>query len=152
MSARGDKAKGYFLQGYNCTQSVVLAFMDKTGLTKEQSAKISSGFGGGMGRMREVCGAVSGMVMVLNLLYGYSKPKDFELKKTHYKKVQDVSNAFKEQNGSIVCRELLGLTKNENSSFVPTPRTNEYYKKRPCPDLIKDAADILDEYINSIEK
>lgn len=133
-----------FRKGYNCSQSVVVAFCDVTGLTPEFSAKLASSFGGGMGRMREVCGAVSGMLMVAGLLYGYDTPGDDKSKLEHYKLVQCLAGQFREREGSIVCREIL---KNPPSDPNPTPRTAEFYKKRPCARLVALAAEILDAYI-----
>lgn len=133
-----------FMKGYNCSQSVVVAFCDVTGLTEEFSAKMASSFGGGMGRMREVCGTVSGMLMVAGLLYGYSTPGDDVSKREHYQRVQELAGKFREREGSIICREIL---KNPPSDPNPTPRTADFYRKRPCVRLVMLAADILDDYI-----
>ena len=133
-----------FLQGYNCAQAVAVAFCDRTGLTPDFSAKMASSFGGGMGRMREVCGAVSGMLMVAGLLYGYQDPADEAAKKAHYELVQTLAGKFREQVGSIVCREIL---KNPPSDPAPTPRTEEFYKLRPCARMVVLACQILDDYI-----
>lgn len=133
-----------FLKGYNCAQSVVVAFCDVTGLTPEFSAQMASSFGGGMGRMREVCGAVSGMLMVAGLLYGYDVPGDDVSKKKHYQLVQQLAASFREQECSIVCREILN---NPASDPNPTPRTAEFYKTRPCVRLVVLAARILDQYL-----
>lgn len=146
MKSKGDLAKDFFLQGYNCSQAVVLAFLDELNMKEEDIIKISSSFGGGMGRLREVCGTVSGMFIVAGALYGYNDPEDFDSKKEHYERIQDLAEQFKKENGSIVCRELLGLDRQKDE---PTPerRTNEYYKKRPCPEIVKCAADILERYV-----
>lgn len=133
-----------FLKGYNCAQAVMVAFSDVTGLEEKFSAKLISSFGGGMGRLREVCGAVSGMLAVAGFLYGYDDPNDDELKKAHYALVQELAGKFREQAGSIVCREIL---KNPPSDPAPTPRTEEFYKVRPCARLVVLAAQILDDYI-----
>lgn len=143
---RGDIAYENFLKGYNCTQAITVAFTEELGLDEQTAARLSCGFGGGMGRMREVCGTFSGIVMVLSQLYGYSDPKDAATKKDLYEKIRALAAKFKEDNGSIICRELLGLEKMEESA-APEPRTAEYYKKRPCPELCRYAADILDEFI-----
>lgn len=135
------------MNGYNCSQAVLLAFCEDFGLEKETALKISEPFGGGMGRMREVCGTVTGMFMVLGLAMGNSDAKDGSTKKNVYKSVQELAEKFKQDNGSIICRELLGLQKANKESYVPSERTNEYYKKRPCPELCKYAADILEEYL-----
>ena len=137
-------AAEYFEGGYNCAQAVAMAFSDVTGFTPAQSAKMVSGFGGGMGRMREVCGAVSGMLMVLGLLYGYDTPGDDAAKKNQYADIQALAGQFREQVGSIVCREIL---KNPPSDPNPSPRTAEYYAKRPCARMVLTAARILDAYI-----
>lgn len=146
-----EKAMDFFKQGYNCSQSVVLAFCDKTGLDEQTSLKIASSFGGGMGRLREVCGAVSGMFMVAGLLYGYCDPKDHNAKTEHYKLVQSLAEKFRQENGSIICRELLGLGAGADKP-VPELRTEQYYKKRPCAEIVGCAAKIMAEYIESREK
>ena len=140
----GMKAAELFLSGYNCSQSVMVAFCDVTGLEESFAAKLSSSFGGGMGRMREVCGAVSGMLMVAGLLYGYDTPGDDVSKKAHYTRVQQLAGKFREQVGSIVCREIL---KNPPSDPSPSPRTAEYYAQRPCARMVLLAGQILDDYI-----
>ncbi len=133
-----------FLGGYNCSQSLVVAFCDVTGLEKDFAARAASSFGGGMGRMREVCGAVSGMLMVAGILYGYEVPGDDEIKRQHYTLVQELAGRFRQRVGSIVCREILD---NPPSDPNPSPRTAEYYAKRPCARMVMLAAEILDEYI-----
>ena len=133
-----------FLGGYNCSQSVAVAFCDVTGLDKDFAARMASSFGGGMGRQREVCGAVSGMLMVLGLLYGYDTPGDDVSKKHQYQDIQALCNSFREEVGSIVCREIL---KNPPSDPTPSPRTAEYYAKRPCARMVMTAARLMDEYI-----
>ncbi len=145
--SKGDIAKQNFMNGYNCSQAVLLAFCEDFGLEKETALKISEPFGGGMGRMREVCGTVTGMFMVIGLAMGNDNSKDNTTKKNVYKSVQELAAKFKEDNGSIICRELLGLQKANKESYVPSERTTEYYKKRPCPELCKYAADILEDYL-----
>lgn len=135
-----------FKKGYNCAQSVVVAYCDVLGMEPDFAAKMASSFGGGMGRMREVCGAVSGMLMVAGLLYGYETPGDDVSKKAHYQLVQSLAGKFREREGSIVCREIL---KNPPSDPNPTPRNAEFYKVRPCARLVALAAEILDEYIEA---
>lgn len=142
----GERAKELFLQGYNCSQSVAGAFAEEMGMDFKTVVKMVSSFGGGMGRLREVCGTVSGMFFVVGMLYGYDEPKDFEGKKELYGRVQELAGLFKEKTGSIVCRELLGLD-GKDTSPTPSLRTAEYYEKRPCPDMAKLAGDILEEYI-----
>ncbi len=142
-----ELAAELFLQDCNCAQAVMVAFCDVTGLEKDFAARLSCSFGGGMGRMREVCGAVSGMLMVAGLLYGYDDPGEKDVnKKAHYALVQQLAGAFREEVGSIVCREIL---KNPPSDPNPTPRTAEYYKTRPCVRMVMTAARILDGYIAS---
>ncbi len=143
-----ELGENYFKQGYNCAQAVVLTFIDEIGLDKEQALKIASSFGGGIGRQREVCGAVSGMVMCLGALKGYSSPDDQNKKTEYYALIQSLCKKFKEKNGSIVCRELLHLTESV-SNPIPEKRTEAYYKKRPCAFIVGDAVEILDEYLQN---
>ncbi|MDD6306238.1 MAG: C-GCAxxG-C-C family protein [Clostridiales bacterium] len=145
---RREKAMQLFEEGYNCAQSVFLAFEDLHGIDRKTAAKLSSSFGGGMGRLREVCGAVSGMFMTAGVLYGYDDPKASTEKSEHYGRIQELAKAFEEKNGSIVCRELLGLEVKRETP-VPEARTAEYYKKRPCKELVGDAAEILEAYIKA---
>mgnify|MGYP002624431138 CR=1 FL=1 len=144
-SERAQRARENFLAGYNCAQSVTLAFDDVLagqGIDAQVAARLSSPFGAGMGRMREVCGAVSGMLMVLGVVEGYDDPKAYRAKKELYATVQELAGAYRDENGSIVCRELLGLGKGP-SEATPERRTDVYYHKRPCPDLCACAARIL---------
>ena len=140
----GLKAAELFLSGYNCAQAVAVAFTDVTGLTEQQAAKMASAFGGGMGRMREVCGAVSGMLMVLSYVYGYDTPGDDISKKRLYGQVQALAAGFRAENGSIICREIL---KNPPSDPNPSPRTQSYYAKRPCAKMVYTAGRLLDEFM-----
>ena len=145
MSQYGEKAFTLFHEGYNCSQAVTAAFAREMGVSEEQALKLSVGFGGGMGRMREVCGAFSGMVLVLSGLYGSADPS----RKTEmYAEIQALATRYKQENGgnSIICRELLGLDKPEGDPHA-SPRTDAYYKKRPCAELCRIAADELAEYI-----
>lgn len=144
-------AKELFFKGYNCTQAVAGAYAEEMGMDFDTLVKMVSSFGGGMGRMREVCGAVSGMFFVAGALYGYSDPKDFAAKKEHYERIQYLAAKYKEQTGSIVCRELLGLA-GKDTNPEPSRRTEEYYKKRPCPEMIGLAAEIMEEYILNTER
>lgn len=141
-----EAAMNYFLDGYNCAQSVLLAFSDYLPIPKTELMKLACSFGGGMGRLREVCGTVSAMFMVAGLIYGYDTPETGEIKAAHYARIQDLAHRFELAQGSIVCRELLGLTVKHD---VPQPeaRTEQYYKKRPCKELIGYAAELLSEYI-----
>ncbi len=140
-----EKARNYFKEGYNCAQAVLLTFSKETGMDRTEAARLSSSFGGGMGRLREVCGAVSGMFMVAGLLAGYDDPKAHDEKTEHYCRIQELAAKFTEKNGSILCRELLGLTVKKDAP-EPEKRTPEYYKKRPCTEKVADAARILEEY------
>ncbi len=135
----------YFTGGYNCAQAVLLAFADTVGIDEKICAKLSSSFGGGMGRMREVCGAVSGMLMVAGLLYGYDGPEEGDIKKEHYSRVQYLAEQFRNEVGSIVCRDIL---KNPPADPTPSPRTAEYYKQRPCARMVALAVRIMEQYIN----
>ena len=146
MSKR-DVAIALFEEGFNCAQAVSAAFCDETGVSKEAMVKMASGFGGGIGRLREVCGAVSGMVLVANMLYGYESPTDNESKMAWYKEIQSIVLEFKARNGSYVCHELLNLPENDDKSPVPEKRTAEYYRKRPCKEIVGEAADILEKFI-----
>lgn len=146
--SRSEIAMQNFLKGYNCAQSVMLAFSDLLDLDTDRLVMLSSSFGGGMGRLREVCGAVSSMFMITGLLYGYATPETGSVKKDHYSRIQELARRFEEQNGgSIVCRELLGLKNIRHDVPTPEARTEQYYKKRPCKEIIGSAAKILDDYL-----
>lgn len=148
MTNHSEKARELFKQGYNCSQAVLGAFCEELGLDFETAMKISSSFGGGMGRMREVCGAVSGMFMAAGLKYGFSTTENPNAKGEIYKRIQELAQKFKDENGSIICRELLqGIEYSTNPT--PSARTESYYKKRPCIELIGQAAEILEKYISS---
>lgn len=134
-----------FLEGCNCSQAVFCAFCDLFGMEPDVALKLSSGFGGGMGRLRETCGAVTGMIMVASALYGYSEINDHTLKSAHYRLVQDLCMKFQTEAGSISCRALLGL--DGPSQPESPPRTAEFYRTRPCPQFIMLAAKILEDYI-----
>jgi len=144
MGERANRAYDLFKQGYNCSQAVFMAFCDKYGFDEETAARLASSFGGGMGRMREVCGAFSGMLLVNSMETGSADASDLEAKKANYESVRALAERFKEENGSLICRELLGLTKKEESA-VPEKRTEQYYQKRPCAEIVKAAAEILEE-------
>ena len=143
---RGERAERLFREGYNCSQAVFLAFDDLTGLGRETSARLSSSFGGGMGRMREVCGTVSGALMILGYLAGYDDPGDRGAKAEHYRLVQEFFRRFRERNGSFICRELLaGVDTSPGSE--PEERTADYYIRRPCANLAGSAAEICAELL-----
>ncbi len=143
---RRELAKENFMKGYNCSQALVLAFEDMVPIDRESLLKLASSFGGGMGRLREVCGSVSGMFMIAGLIYGYDGPETGQVKADHYARIQELARRFEETHGSIICREMLGLSVKHDAP-TPEARTKEYYKKRPCPDIVGDAAEILEKYI-----
>ena len=145
---RKEKAMELFESGYNCAQSVVLAFSDLLGVDEQALARLSSSFGGGMGRLREVCGAVSGMFIAAGILYGYDNAETGIKKAEHYARIQYLAERFTEETGSIVCRELLGIDKKKDSP-MPDKRTPQYYKKRPCKELVGLAAGIFEEMIEN---
>ena len=138
------KARALFLEGYNCAQAVVGAFADELGMTQHQAVRLASSFGGGMGGMRETCGAVTGMLMVAGLLFGYDSPKDDAGKKAHYAHVRALAEDFRARHGALVCRELLAALPGKLAQD-PLPRTPEYYKVRPCIRFVETAAGILEQ-------
>ena len=144
--SRSDRAEELFRMGYNCGQSVFAAFADVLGMTVEEAAKIASPFGAGFGKLREVCGAVSGMTLVTGYLKGYSDPADYESKKEVYALIQKMCAEFEERQGSIICRELLGLKKGEDKA-EPSVRTEEYYRSRPCIGACRTAAEIVEKEV-----
>lgn len=146
--SRKERATELFMEGYNCAQSVFLAFEDLHGMERSAAAALSSSFGAGMGRLREVCGTVSGMFLTAGVLYGYDSPGAPKEKAEHYARIQELAAEFEKQNKTIVCRELLGLDVKREAP-VPEARTAEYYKKRPCPALAGCAAEIMDDYIKA---
>lgn len=141
-----EKAGQLFLEGFNCSQSVFTAFCDRFGIDEEAAKRISAGLGGGVGRQREVCGAVSGAAMVLGCIVAPTDGSDSESKKKNYELVREFSDRFRELHGSIVCREIL-VGKAKNKGAVPDERTAEYYKNRPCLKAVEDAAEILTEML-----
>lgn len=149
LEARVQRAVDNFMQGYGCCQSVVAAFADLYNLDDTMAKRIAAGFGGGVGRMRMMCGAVSGIVILAGLDCGQTEGDDRKGKSMCYKVVQELLDEFKVQNGSVVCAELLGLKGHEKaqSSYVASPRTAEYYKTRPCAAKVESAACIFAEYL-----
>ena len=147
MEERIEKAVALFKEGYNCSQSVVAAFADMYGFTPEQALKVSASFGGGIGRMRQTCGAACGLFMLAGLETGCTEGKDREGKEANYKTVQELAEEFRKRNGSLICAELLGLAKTAPTPPSPEARTNEYYKKRPCEELVGISARIIGEKI-----
>ena len=170
MTKRSDLAREYFLKGYNCSQAVVMAFSDLMGMDEKTAVRLSSSFGGGIGRMREVCGTFSGMMIVFGVLSGYdaASPTAKEDKILHYARIQELARRFREIHGTIVCRELLAghaamLEKQKekdreqieamlSDAPMPTERTAAYYQKRPCPELCAFAAELLETYIKELEE
>lgn len=149
---RVERANELFKNGYNCSQSVVAAFADMYGFTEEQALRMSASFGGGIGRMRETCGAACGMFLLAGLEKGAIEAKDKEGKAANYALVQELAAEFKKRNGSLICAELLGLKKKDQITFVPEERTEQYYAKRPCPKMVEEAAKIWEEYLLNKKK
>ena len=148
---KGETAKNLFEEGYNCSQAVVGAFCDELNIDRDTAYKLASSFGGGMGRMREVCGVVTSASLIIGLMYGATEGSDKESKALTYEKVREFADKFKEKENTIICRELLGIDKAEES-HIPEERTKEYYDSRPCPRLTKEAALILEEMIENRNK
>lgn len=144
---RIQKAAELFCSGYNCSQAVIGAYCDAFGMDFETAMKVSEGFGGGMGRMRLTCGAVSGMFMLVGLKYSRAEGGDLETRTEIYETVQKMAKEFEEMNGSIVCGDLLGINKPKDNGAVPTPRTEDFYKKRPCAGCVKDCAALIEKYL-----
>jgi C_GCAxxG_C_C family probable redox protein len=141
-------AKKNFESGCNCAQAVLLAFSDLTGLDEGTAMKLSASFGGGMGKLREVCGAVSGAFMAAGMIYADDHIPTQEAKAAHYEKIRNLATRFKEENGSYLCRELLeGVPVSKDAA--PEERTEQYYKKRPCGELCAIAAQLLDDLLAS---
>ncbi|MBO5548798.1 MAG: C_GCAxxG_C_C family protein [Prevotella sp.] len=149
LDVRVSRAVDYFMQGYGCCQSVVAAFSDLYGMDEEMALKVGAGFGGGVGRLRMMCGAVSGLVVLAGLDCGETDGSNREGKSACYKVVQDLLEQFKQANGSIICAEILGLQGHEKavSTYEASPRTAEYYKTRPCAAKVESAARIFANYL-----
>ena len=147
--SHSERAAKLFCEGYNCSQAVLVAFAEDCGLSEKTAALLSSSFGGGMGRLREVCGAVSGMFMGAGLLAGYTNDDPKEKKDQHYALIQQLANEFKAKHSTIICRDLLGNL-GKSTSPVSDPRTAEYYKVRPCVKFVITAADILDKHFFTV--
>lgn len=148
MENKGKQARALFEEGYNCAQSVAGAFAEELGMPRDMVMQMVSGFGGGFGRLREVCGCFSGMTLVLGMLRGYNDPKDQVEKARLYAEVQELAAQFRAEKGSIICRELLaGVTKTDGA--IPEERTAGYYERRPCPGIVEYAADLLERYLSA---
>ena len=154
LEERVQRAVDFFMQGYGCCQSVVAAFSDLYGLDEEMAKRVGAGFGGGVGRLRMMCGAVSGIVVLVGLDVGQTEGSDRQGKSNCYKVVQELLAKSREQNGSLICAEILGLKGYEKakSSYVASARTAEYYKTRPCAAKVESAAHIFAEYIQNKPK
>lgn len=148
---RIEKATAYFRQGYNCAQAVAMSFADEVEMNERTLAKLASSFGGGMGRLREVCGAVSGMFLIFGILYGYDCAEDVKGKKEQYRQIQEMASEFEKKHGSIVCREILKKPAGPDH-FEPAKRTENYYADRPCEKCVADAAEILEKFLKKMKK
>ena len=151
MNERVEKAVELFKQGYNCSQSVVAAFADMYGFTEEQALRMAASFGGGIGRMRQTCGAACGMFLLAGLESGAVHADDRQGKATNYALVQELAGKFKERNGSLICAQLLGLSQPEMDA-MPEHRTKQYYARRPCVKMVEEAASIWAEYLQTLPK
>lgn len=143
MGIYSKKACEYFREGYNCAQSVLLAFAPQVNMDESTALRLASSFGGGMGRLREVCGAVSMMFAIAGLTHGYTEPNNDDIKAKHYALIQSLAEKFKSKHGTIICRELLGL-EDSNFSPIPSKRTEQYYAERPCESFIQTCAEIIE--------
>lgn len=143
---RAECAVNYFYNGYNCAQAVTLAFQDLLELDEKTLAKLASSFGGGMGRLREVCGAVSAMFLVYGMIKGYDDPSAKEEKAEQYKIIQKMAAEFEKKQGSVICRDILKKPEGHDD-YIPADRTKEYYESRPCTRCVMDAAEILEIFL-----
>ena len=149
-TTKADLARKYFLEGANCAQATAGAFAEECGMPPETIFKLVSGFGGGVGRLREICGAASGIVFVLNTLYGNADISDKNAKDAHYARIQEVLKTLEKQTGSLVCRELLGMPSSASDSPRSAERSADYYRKRPCADIVALAAGTLENYLAAV--
>ena len=147
MTDHKQSARDLFLKGYNCSQSVFCAFAPEYGIPFETALRLSASFGGGIGRMRETCGAFCGAAMILGLETGQTEPSDAQQKQTNYHTVQAAAAKFRQRNGSIKCADLLQLRSDAKITDAPDPRTAEYYRQRPCLQMVETAVDIVEEYL-----
>lgn len=147
MGKRADRAREMFLEGYNCCQAVVGAFADLYGFDAVTAMKLAEGFGGGLGRMRLTCGAVNAMAIVAGMKMSHGQPGDLKRRGEIYAVIQKMVGEFKEQNGSVICAELLGAALPKDNSATPEERTPEYYARRPCPDKIYQCALLIEKYL-----
>lgn len=147
MGVRADRAKEMFLQGYNCSQAVVGAFADLFGFDNVTAMKFAEGLGGGMGRMRLTCGAVAAMATLASMKMSSGKPGDLKLRGEIYAVIQKMAGEFKDNNGSVICAELLGVALPKDNSATPEERTPDYYRRRPCADKIYQCALLVEKYL-----
>ena len=147
MAEYAKKARDLFLSGYNCSQAVVGAFAEIFGMNAQTAMRFAEGLGGGMGRMRLTCGAVSGMSLVVGLKMSTGEPTDTKTRSEIYATVRKMAEEFKEKNGSIICAELLGISQSNDTGPVPEQRTSQYYKKRPCAQCVYDCAEIIEKHL-----
>ena len=148
MKNHAELARDNFLKGYNCAQAVAIAFSEEMGMSETELAKLASSFGGGMGKMREICGAVSGALLVYGAVHGNSDPDDADAKKAHYARVQEFAARFKAEHETIICRELLkNIALKKESTSEPEARTEDYYRTRPCVRFVETAATILEQML-----
>lgn len=153
LEERVQRAVDFFMQGFGCAQSVAAAFADLYGFTPEQAKLVGAGFGGGVGRLRMMCGAVSGMVILAGMDSGQTDGANRQGKADCYKLTQDLVEAFRKENGSVICAELLGLKGPVPAgNFVPAERNAEYYRKRPCVAKVESAARIFASYLENKQK
>lgn len=156
VEERVEKAVALFKEGYNCSQSVVAAYADIFGFTFEQALRMSASFGAGIGRMRETCGAACGMFLLAGLQTGSTDPRDAAGKGANYAVVQDLAAKFRDINGSIICAELLGLREKKDCGIgaptTPQERNAEYFKKRPCVEMVRSAAMLFGEYLKDEQR
>lgn len=151
MESKRKKALSLFHQGYNCAQSVFAAYAEDYGIPVEQALRLAASFGAGIGRMRETCGAFSGAILVIGLETGAVDGADAAGKQRNYEAVQQLAEQFREKNGSLLCRDLLGLSADGNfSNARPEARTADYYKNRPCPELVGSTCDLLDDFLETL--
>lgn len=147
MGIYAERAEKLFREGCNCAQAVFLAYSDLTGMDRDTAIKAAASFGGGMGGLREVCGALSGAIMALGLICAPTDPTDHDKKAEHYRRVRVLAEKFKNKHNTIICRELLG---DQAKSQVPAKRTDEYYQKRPCDQFVYDSAEALEEVLKEL--
>ena len=146
MGEKARRAAELFMEGYNCSQSVLGAFCEDIGMELEDAVRLASSFGGGMGRLREVCGALSAVFMIAGIRYGYSSPTDKAAKTEHYRLIQAIAAEFRKKRESIVCRELIKVV-GKVETYVPDDRTAEYYKTRPCVAIVTEAAELAERLL-----